>query len=104
MMTVGERIKAKRIESGMTQAELAKRLNCTYQLISRYEHNVVDNIPMERIKAIAAALMCSPYELMEGVKEEPNLTAHQLRLIARIKAASPEEARKIEEVINLVMP
>lgn len=103
-MTVGERIRAKRIEADMTQAELAKRINVTYQLISRYEHNVVDNIPMERIKAIAAVLMCSPYELMEGVKEEPNLTAHQLRLIARIKTASPEEARKIEEIINLVMP
>lgn len=102
-MTTGERIRQKRKECGMTQNELAKAVGVTYQLISHYENNVVDTIPTEKLNALAKVFRCSPYELMEGVKEEPGLTASQLRLIARIKLASPEEADKIEDIVNIVL-
>ena len=39
---------------------------------------------------------------MEGVKAEPELTAGQLRLIARIKAMTPEEVEKLEKMIDLL--
>lgn len=39
-MTLGEYIKSKRIEKGMTQKELAEKLNIkTYQNIQKYERN-----------------------------------------------------------------
>ena len=102
-MTTGERIKAKREECRMTQKEVADAIGVTYQLISHYENNVVDTIPTDRLAALARLFRCSPYELMEGVHEEPGLTAAQLRLIARIKMASPEEANKIEDIVDIVL-
>lgn len=101
-MTVGERIRERRIALDMTQDDLAKKVGCTYQLISRYENNVVDTIPTKKLKVLADALLCSPYELMEGVKAEPELTAGQLRLIARIKAMTPEEVDKMEKMFDLL--
>lgn len=44
-MTVGERIKYRRQELGMTQEEMAKKMGVSFQLISRYENNAVDTIP-----------------------------------------------------------
>ena len=101
-MTIGERIKERRIALDMTQDELAKKVGCTYQLISRYENNVVDTIPTKKLALLADALLCSPYELMEGVKAEPEMTAEQLRLIARIKAMTPAEVKKLEQMIDLL--
>ncbi len=38
-MTLGEYIKSKRIEKGMTQKELAEKINIPYQRIQEYENN-----------------------------------------------------------------
>ena len=99
-VTVGERIKARRQELELTQKELADKLGCTFQLISRYENNVVDTIPTKKLKQIADVLRCSPYDLMEGFKEEQVLTPEQVRLIERIKQASPEDVARIEVMFD----
>ncbi|MCI9421443.1 MAG: helix-turn-helix transcriptional regulator, partial [Ruminococcus sp.] len=39
-MTFGEKLKAARIESGLKQSELAKKLNTTGNTISNWENNV----------------------------------------------------------------
>lgn len=40
--TFGERLRALREEDGISQRELARRLHCNNQLISRFEHGVVE--------------------------------------------------------------
>ena len=102
-MTTGERIRERREELNMTQKELAEKVGISFQLVSHYEKNLVDTIPTKRLKAIAEALRCSPYELMEGVKAQEGLTASQIRCIEMIKAATPEQMAKIESIITLVM-
>lgn len=102
-MSTGERIRARREELNMTQKELAEKVGISFQLVSHYEKNLVDTIPTKRLKAIAEALRCSPYELMEGVKAQEGLTASQIRCIEMIKAATPEQMAKIESIITLVM-
>lgn len=99
-MTVGERIKARRQELQITQKELADKLGVTFQLISRYENNVVDTIPTRKLKQIAAILRCSPYDLMEGFKDEQVVTPEQARLIERIKQASPEDVARLEVMFD----
>jgi transcriptional regulator with XRE-family HTH domain len=59
-MTKGERIKHLREQQNMTQEELARRLNTTKQTISKYEKNIVTNIPSDRIEAIAIVLNSTP--------------------------------------------
>ena len=102
-MTVGERIKYRRQELGMTQEEMAKKMGVSFQLISRYENNAVDTIHTKKLKQIADILDISAYELMEGVRAEENLTAQQLRLIEKVKVATPEELTKFELILKLVM-
>lgn len=65
-MTIGERIKNRRIELGMTQADLAKRCHTTYQAISKYENDLIDTIPTKKLRIVADALDCSALYLMYG--------------------------------------
>lgn len=61
-MTVGERIKEARKKAGMTQADLAKKLNISYVNISQLEKNQ-RNPTLETLQRIAAALNMDPYSL-----------------------------------------
>ena len=54
-MTVGDRIKEARLKANMTQAELAKKLNTSYVVISQYENNK-RNPKLGTIEKIAVAL------------------------------------------------
>ena len=62
-MTIGERIKAKRIELGLSQEELAKK--CGYK--SRSSINKIElarDLPLKKVEVMATALECSPSYLM----------------------------------------
>ena len=63
-MTVGERIKKKRMDINMTHVELAKRCGTTYQAISKYENDLIGNIPRKKLAMIAFSLGCSPAYLL----------------------------------------
>lgn len=63
-MTIGERIKNKRIEKDLSQAELAKLAGYYDKtVISRFEH-AGNDISMKQVKRIAKALNVSPAYLM----------------------------------------
>ena len=55
-MNLSEKIRYLRIQKGMTQAELAEKLNTTKQTIGKYENQVVTNLPLNRIQELADAL------------------------------------------------
>ena len=63
-MTVGDRIKQKRKELGITQIELAKACGTTYQAISKYENDLISNIPRKKLILISYALGCTPTYLL----------------------------------------
>lgn len=60
IMTKGQRIKYLRESKKMTQSELAERLKTTKQTISKYEKDIVTNIPSDRIEALATILNSTP--------------------------------------------
>ena len=71
MKTVGDRIREKREELGMTQEELSKKLG--YK--SRSSVNKMENareLPLKKVKMMADVLGCSPSYLM-GWDEEVNI-------------------------------
>ena len=68
-MTTGEKIKARRLELGLTQVDLANRICVTKSYINRMEHDTC-NIPLARMKALSVALSCSPAELVGDYQEE----------------------------------
>ena len=63
-MKVGDRIKLRRKEIGMSQTDLANRVGSTKQNIYKYETGIITNIPSDKIELISAALSTTPAHLM----------------------------------------
>lgn len=63
-MNVGDRIKLRRKEIGMSQTDLANEVGSSKQNIYKYENGIITNIPSDKIEAISAALCTTPAYLM----------------------------------------
>ncbi|MCJ7855088.1 helix-turn-helix domain-containing protein [Lachnospiraceae bacterium NSJ-143] len=68
-MDIGKRIKSKREELGITQTELALKINSSKQTVYKYENGIVSNIPFDKIELIAQALNTTPACLMGWDKD-----------------------------------
>ena len=64
MKTIGEKLKQKRLELGLTLEEIGKRTGVSRATIQRYESGVITNIPSDKIELISLALNVSPSYLM----------------------------------------
>lgn len=63
-MNTGTRIKKLRKEQHLTQAYLAKKVGITKAAVSKYEKNLVKNIPNDKLQKIAKALNTSTQYLL----------------------------------------
>lgn len=72
-MTTAARIKARRLEIGMTGEALAKKIGVSKTTVYRYENGDIEKIPLNSLEPIAAALHTSVAYLM-GWDEEKNPT------------------------------
>lgn len=88
-MNKGERIKKLREAKGITQEELAKLLNTTKQTVSKYEKDIVTNIPSDRIEELSHILDTTPSYIMGWDQE-------QIDAIAEIQQDANEYSDKIE--------
>lgn len=69
-MTIGERIRLLRDKKSMTQTDIAKILGIATQTVFKYEKNIVTNIPLDTIEALAKIFDVSPAYLM-GWEDSP---------------------------------
>lgn len=63
-MTIGERIKQRRKELGLTVDELAERLGKNRATVYRYESNDIEKLPTTVLEPLAKALAVTPSFLM----------------------------------------
>lgn len=70
-MTTGERIKQRRKELGMTQAELAKKTGYTDKSSIAVIESGKNNLRQSKIQAFADALDCDPLWLIGLDEQEP---------------------------------
>lgn len=96
-MTTGERIRQARKSAGMTQSELARRLDVTPQTVSQYERGLI-NPKIETIRKFADAL---------GVTSEVLLCGVTFSYIGGIKYINPEheaaflsELKSVPHIVN----
>ena len=68
--SLGERIKHRRLQLGMSQEDLAERLYTTRQLICQYEKDRVD-ISVSALREIAAILEVSPAWFFDDAWNKP---------------------------------
>ena len=113
-MNLSEKIRYLRIQKGMTQAELAAKLNTTKQTIGKYENQVVTNLPLNRIQELADALETTPAYLM-GWGEDNNAgsenktspitvnsdeAALDAELLKRLLDLTPDEVEKVDAFVQ----
>jgi len=67
-MALAEKVRVKRDELGMTQAELAKKSGLTQATISRIENEEVQQLKSDALKALAQALGVTT-DFLSGVKQ-----------------------------------
>ena len=63
-MTIGDRIKARRLEIGLSVDEVAKRIGKNRATVYRYESNDIEKYPLDILQPLAQALMTTPAYLM----------------------------------------
>lgn len=97
IVEIGEQIKKRREQLGLTQGELAER--CGYSsgpsAISHLEHGRKDPT-IDKLRDIARALHCSPVYLLSG-EEEPEEPV-KIPVLGRVPAGVPAYA--VEEILD----
>lgn len=69
-MTVGERIKQRRKELGMSADELGSRLGVHRTTVFRYESGYIEKLPIDILEPIAKALQTTPDYFFDWEEEQ----------------------------------
>lgn len=104
MLTLGDKIKEKRIAAGFSVDELAKRIGKNRATVYRYENGEVD-IPVSVVGEIALVLDVSPAYLMGWEEEKPITDADDgLGEIAKVfTSLTPDNRAKLLELSRLYL-
>ncbi len=86
---IGQRVRARRLEIGMSQERLAELCGVTFQQIQKYEKGK-NRIACSRLHDVAGALGMEPGEFFVGLGAKAKGAAHNPRETA---LATPEGAR-----------
>lgn len=104
-MTVGERIRSNRENLGISQTDLAKKINISKQTLYKYETNIITNIPSNIIENIATILNVSPAVLM-GWESKQEHTYHlypkEETLISDFRALNDQGQDYILQTMDMV--
>ena len=109
--TTGARIRSARKASGLSQSALAEKIGSTKQTIYKYENDMITNIPLDKLKAIAASLSIPPDDLLgwkNKSEEETTLLSiyHELdaadrkRLLSMLKRSGSSAALSVIQPDN----
>ena len=79
-MNIGERIKQRRTELGLSVDEVASRLGKNRATIYRYENNNIENFPITVLEPLAKILNTTPAYLMGWEKEMFTSISKELKI------------------------
>jgi repressor LexA len=97
-MTIGDRIKEKRIEKGYSLRDLAQIMKYHHSTIGKIENNLVD-LPQSRIAQFAEALGTTPAFLM-GWEDEQKKNDALADIVVRLRTDS-ELFDVVQAICNL---
>lgn len=117
-MSIGQRIRAKRKEMGMSVDELAARLGKDRSTVYRYEKGDIENLPLDVLEPIANALNTTPATLMGWVAEESGQRTTELaqlykrmrldddfyRMVQKLDKLSETQLDSIKQLLNAFFP
>ncbi len=98
-MSVGERMKARRKQLGMSAEQIAEQLNISPSTVYRYENGDIEKMGIDKLTPIAKALRTTPAYLMGWDTPEQSLPpdaipfdptkGHRIPILGRISAGLP---------------
>lgn len=88
-MKIGERIASARMKAGLTQADIAQKLNVTAQTISAWERGV-KNPKLDTIIRVCNAIGCDASEILNTVvfSTDTEMEVEEHRLLCPMKKGS----------------
>lgn len=104
-MTTADRIKNRRIELGLTQLEVAKRLGLTTKAAVSKVEGQGDNVTLKNVEKFAKALDCSiPYlmgwEEDDGKLSEDDLTNKERHFIETYARLSADQQKLVDNLMS----
>ena len=104
-MTIGERIKARRLELNLSVDELANKLNKNRATIYRYESNEIENMAITVLSPLAEALETTPAFLMGWENKEEKIQNMVENLIIKngIDPNSKEGKQEVLEIFEMAL-
>ena len=91
---IGERIKSRRKQLGMTQKQLAELVNLSEGSISRYEHGKVEDATMSKLKEFATSLRVDTTWLV-GLNEKSEFEVRLKAITKKCKDLPDETILKL---------
>jgi transcriptional regulator with XRE-family HTH domain len=70
-MDIGDFLKRRRRQAGLTQEELAKKSRMSQSQISQIERGISDNVTIWNLRSIAKALGCAVVDLLPESDKKP---------------------------------
>jgi len=110
-MQIGDRIKARRKQLGMSADELGKRLGKDRSTIYRYEKGDIENLPLDILEPIANALNTTPQYLMgweEVQKKNDTLSDIVIRMqtddvfLSAVESLYKLDQKKLSSILTLL--
>lgn len=71
--SIGARLKALRLDRGLTQDEVGKRVLVSKQTLYKYENDIVTNIPVDKIELLAEVYHVTPAYIMGWEQPEEDV-------------------------------
>ncbi len=97
VMNIGQRIKARREELGISAEDLGQKIGKAKTTIYRYELGLIEKMPTSVLEAIAAALQTSPAYLM-GWTENKSLSSWQAQNFDNISPVQTQRVPMLGEI------
>ena len=101
-MSVGKTIKNLRNQKGISQVDLASKIDVSKQTLYKYENEIITNIPSDKIEALATELGTTPAHLMgwdmqSGLENHPTPLGgyeftpgkYRIPIVATVAAGEP---------------
>lgn len=92
MDTIGDRINNLRLKIGKNQVSFADSIDVSKQTLYKYEHNIITNIPSDKIEAIAKLCNVTPAYIMgweDPLSDRISLGKYRIPVVATVAAGEP---------------
>lgn len=94
-MEIGERVKQRRLQEGLSVDDLAKALGKNRATIYRYESSEIENLPVSILLPLANALNTTPTYLMGWDNDDANADEEFACLMGRLTASDNVELKAL---------